>query len=321
MDIVTADIGGTHARFALATVRDGAVTDMGEPVTLRTGEHAGLADAWQAFAATLPDPAPRAAAIAIAAPIRGETIALTNSDWRFERDTIAQSLGLDHHILLNDFAAIAHAADALDARHFADICGPAGPLPESGAITVIGPGTGLGVAALLRTNEHSHVITSEGSHGDFAPLDAFEDRLLARLREVHGRVSVERVVSGPGLRTIYDVLAEDTGDSAWDRDDRELWAAALQGGDALASAALQHFCQCFGAAAGDLALTFGPGPVVIAGNLAARLADILPVSGFAERFTAKGRYREIMESVPVKRLTHPEPGLYGAAAAFAQSMR
>ncbi|QLC25374.1 glucokinase [Parasphingopyxis algicola] len=318
MEIVAADIGGTHARFSLAEIADGPRVSLGEPVKLPTADHASLRMAWEAFADRLGRPLPPAAAIALAAALAGDTIKLTNSDWIVRPDGLGAELGLDRHVLLNDFAAAAHAADGLDAAHFATICGPADPLPETGAITVVGPGTGLGVALILRAVDHSHILATEGGHGDFAPLDAIEDRILARLRKQHRRVSVERIVSGPGLRAIYKTLADIENRAPTLNDDRTLWAAALDGADSLAAAALDRFCLCLGAVAGDIALAHGPGPVVIAGGLGARLADILPQSGFAERFAAKGRYQSLMESLPVKLITHPEPGLYGAALAFAK---
>jgi glucokinase len=321
MRIVTADIGGTHARFAIADIAGGRVTALGEPVKMRTGDHASLTTAWEAFGVTLGEDLPKAAAIAIAAPIRGDVIKLTNSPWVMRPAKLAEELGVDHHVLLNDFAAIAHAVGAVDEAHFATICGPDIPLPETGIVSVVGPGTGLGVAALLREPGSQRVIATEGGHVDFAPLDGIEDRLLARLREKHRRVSVERIVSGPGLRAIYETLAEIEGRAMPQGDDRALWTAALEGGDSLAVAALDRFCLSLGAVAGDIALSHGPGPVVIAGGLGLRLRNFLPQSGFAERFAAKGRYETLMRALPVKLITHPEPGLFGATVAFAQEHR
>ncbi|WP_298017466.1 glucokinase [uncultured Parasphingopyxis sp.] len=321
MEIVTADIGGTHARFAIATIEGGRVAALGEPVKLATADHASLQTAWEAFGRTLGRDLPRAAAIAIAAPIRGTVIKMTNNPWTVQPAQLDRQLGLDSHVLINDFAAVAHAVGSAGPEHFIPVTGPDEPLPNDGVVSVIGPGTGLGVAQLVRRGGRNIVIPTEGGHSDFAPLDGIEDRVLARLREQHGRVSVERVVAGPGLRTIYAVLAEIEGREMPQGDDRALWTAALDGSDSLAAAALERFCQCLGAVAGDIALTQGPGPVVIAGGLGLRLADALPQSGFAERFAAKGRYQSLMRSLPVKLITHPEPGLYGAAMAFAESQR
>ncbi|MEM8695458.1 MAG: glucokinase [Pseudomonadota bacterium] len=318
MKIVTADIGGTHVRFALAEVEGGHVRSLGEPVKMTSADHASLQTAWEAFGETIGEALPRAGAIAIAAPIKGDVIKLTNNPWIVRPALIAEKLGFDTHVLLNDFAAVAHAVGEVGEEHLTHIAGPNVPLPTQGITSVVGPGTGLGVAALLRAGDHSHVIPTEGGHTDFAPLDAIEDRILARLREKHMRVSVERVVSGPGLRTLYETLAELENRDMPKGDDRALWTAALEGRDSLAAAVRDRFCLCLGAAAGDIALSHGPGPVVIAGGLGLRLAETLPQSGFAERFAAKGRYQSLMESLPVKLITHPQPGLFGAAAAFAQ---
>ncbi|MFV8752910.1 glucokinase [Nannocystaceae bacterium ST9] len=321
MEIVTADIGGTHARLAIATVQSGRVVGMAEPVSMATADHGSLQIAWQAFAAHLGRPLPRAAAIAIAAPVRGAVIQLTNNPWVVRPALIPDQLGVDTHVLINDFEAVAHAVDAVDDAEFMHVTGPDIPLSSSivdGVISIIGPGTGLGVAALLRTPSHSHVIATEGGHSDFAPLDAIDDRILAHLRGKYTRVSVERVVAGPGLRAIWEVLAAMAGCDVPRGDDKALWTMALAGDDSIAAAALERFCLALGSVAGDIALTHGPGPVVLAGGLGRRLANHLPTSGFADRFVAKGRYRSLMEALPVKLIKHPEPGLFGAAAAYAK---
>lgn len=317
-EVVCADIGGTHARFAVAEIAEGRVVSLSDPVKMATADHGSLQIAWQAFGDMLGRPLPRAAAIAIAAPIRGDLIKLTNNPWIVRPALIPEKLDVDRHILINDFEAVAYAVDGVGEDLLEPIGGPGGPLPESGIISIIGPGTGLGVAALLRTPGHSHVIATEGGHADFAPLDAIEDRLLAHLRAQHGRVSVERVVAGSGLRAIWDVLAEMEGCDVPRGDDKALWTMALSDEDSIAAAALDRFCMALGSVAGDIALTHGPGAVVIAGGLGQRLADRLPRSAFLDRFVSKGRYRSLMESLPVRIITHREPGLFGAAVAFAQ---
>lgn len=318
MEIVTADIGGTHARFAIATVESGRVVSLSEPVKMATSDHASLQIAWQAFGVGLGRPLPRAAAIAIAGPVRGDLIKLTNNPWIVRPALIPEKLGVDTHILINDFEAIGHAVGAVDQADFVRVTGPDVPLPETGMISVIGPGTGLGVAALLRTPSHSHVIATEGGHTDFAPVDSIDDRILAHLRSQHTRVSVERVVAGPGLRAIWGALAAMEGRDVPHGDDKTLWTMALTGADSIAAAALDRFCLALGSVAGDIALSHGPGSVVLAGGLGQRLEKHLPNSGFAERFVAKGRYRSLMETIPVKLIKHPEPGLFGAAAAYAK---
>ena len=319
MEVIAVDIGGTHARFAIAEVENGRVTKLGEPVTQKTADHASFPLAWNAFASTLDRPMPRAAAIAVASPINDELIKLTNNPWIIRPPLVKDRLDVDAFTIINDFGAIGHAVAQLPDSDFVQLCGPLTTLPGKGAITVCGPGTGLGVAQVFRTGTGAyHVIATEGGHIDFAPLDEIEDQIVRRLRPSYTRVSAERIVSGPGIVPIYETLAQIEGQPVKSRDDKAIWALALEGGDPLAEAALDRFCLALGAVAGDLALAHGPTGVVIAGGLGFRLKDRLLNSGFRQRFIAKGRFQSLMASIPVKLITHAQPGLYGAAAAFAQ---
>ncbi len=318
--IVAVDIGGTHARFALAEVAGGRVIDLAPEVTLKTAEHGSFQLAWEAFAAQA-GPLPRAAAIAIAAPVRGEVIKLTNNPWVIRPALIPPKLNVDRFVLVNDFGAVGHAVAQADPAHLRHLCGPDVPIPAAGVVSVVGPGTGLGVAHVLRREDGYVVTETEGGHLDFAPLDAIDDALLRHLRDRHRRVSTERIVSGPGLAGIVECLAALQGQAVTRRDDKALWTAALDGSDSLAAAGFDRFCLSLGAVAGDIALAQGAVGVVIAGGLGARIADHLPRSGFAQRFVAKGRFERMMADMPVKLITHPQPGLFGAAAAFAQEHR
>lgn len=318
MQIVAADIGASHARFALAEVEAGQVRGLGEAVTLKTVEHASLPTAWESFSKQIGQALPRAAAIAVACPISGEMLKLTNNPWIIRPAMIGERLGVDRLTLINDFGAVGHAVVRLGGEHLRHLCGPDLPLPESGVITIVGPGSGLGMAHVLRRDGSDHVIECEGGHIDFAPVDTIEDAILARLRQRFGRVSVERVVSGPGLANIYEALAAIDGRAVRIGDDKALWGAALAGTDSLAASALDRFCLILGGVAGNIALAHGANAVVIGGGLGLRIADILPRSGFGGRFTAKGRFERMLSSIPVKIITHPQPGLFGAAAAFAK---
>jgi glucokinase len=318
MEIVTADIGGSHARFALADVADGRVKRLGEAVTLRTVEHASLHTAWESFAKQLGRTLPRAAAIAVACPTTGEMLKLTNNPWIIRPAMIGERLGVDRFTLINDFGAIGHAVARLGQEHLKHLCGPNVQLPEEGVISIVGPGSGLGMAQLLRRGGQDIVVECEGGHVDYAPVDEIEDVILARLRQRFRRVSVERVASGPGLGNIYEVLASLEGRAVRTGDDKALWSAALSGEDSLAVAALDRLCLILGSIAGNIALAHGANAVVIAGGLGLRMADLLPRSGFSGRFTAKGRVERMMSSMPVKIITHPQPGLFGAAVAFAK---
>ena len=198
MELVAVDIGGTHARFALADVDHGRVTSLGDAITLRTAAHASLQTAWEAFGEQLGRALPRATAIAVACPVGGEVLKLTNNPWIIRPALIGDRLGVDRVTLINDFGAVAHAVAHVESEHLRHLCGPDVPLPKQGVISIVGPGTGLGVAQVLRREDRNHVIETEGGHIDFAPLDGIEDAILARLRQRYRRVSVERIVSGPG---------------------------------------------------------------------------------------------------------------------------
>ena len=316
--IGVADVGGTHARFALAEVDGGRVVSLESPVTLKTAEHASFEAAWNEFGRLRKTELPNALAMAFAGPVGDEVLKLTNHPWEIHPALLSQRLGAERYTVINDFGAIAHAVATLPDDQFQNICGPDRPLPRHGVISLVGPGTGLGVAALLRRSDHYEVIETEGGHVDFAPLDSVEDEIVSRLRRKFGRVSVERIVSGRGLWNLYEALGHVESRDLTLPDEKALWSAALADGDSLANAALDRLCLTLGAVAGDMALAQGAAAVVIAGGVGLRLADYLPQSGFRERFTAKGRFQHRMEDLPVKLITHREPGLFGAAAAFAR---
>lgn len=316
--IVTVDIGGTHARFAIAEVADGRVASLGPETTLHTRDHASFQTAWQDFERQQGGALPRAVAIAIAGPTRGEIIRFTNNPWIIRPALIGEKLNVDRHVLVNDFEAVGHAVAQAGSEYFAHLTGPDAPLPDDGTISIIGPGTGLGVAHVWRGNGGYRVQATEGGHLDFAPLDSIEDAILARLRKRHRRVSTERIVSGPGIVDIYETLAGLEGRAITPLDDREIWSRGMTGEDSLAAAAIDRFCLSLGSIAGDLALAQGASGVVIAGGLGLRIRDQLLRSGFPERFVAKGRFENFMAALPVKLITHPQPGLFGAAAAFAR---
>lgn len=314
--VVAVDIGGTHARFAVAKVANGAI-GLGEPVTLATADHVSFQTAWEAFSRRQGGTLPDAISIAVAGPLGGEVIRFTNNPWLIRPALIPERLGVARWTVVNDFAAVAHAVARAGPEHFLHLAGPDAPLPD-GTIAIVGPGTGLGVASLWREGGGYRVQATEGGHIDFAPLDAIEDAILARLRQRHRRVSAERVVSGPGIVDIYETLAAIEGRAMQPLDDRTIWTRGAGGEDSLAAAAVDRFCLSLGAVAGDIALAQGAAGVVIAGGLGLRIRDTLVRSGFASRFRAKGRFEGMMAALPVKLITHPQPGLFGATAAFAQ---
>ncbi|SFG15166.1 glucokinase [Novosphingobium sp. CF614] len=324
-ELVAVDIGGTHARFALARVAADGTIAMDQPTTLHTSDHASFQTAWEAFRDRSGGTLPPAVAMSVAGTVGGEVIRFTNNPWIIRPALIEEKLGARRHTIVNDFAAVAYAVARAEPHEFIDLAGPPGiPLPPSGTICVIGPGTGLGVAHLWRDGRpitepgSYHVQGTEGGHTDFAPLDQIDDAILARLRKRHNRVSVERVVSGPAIVDIYETLAALEHRTFAQRSDVEIWTAGTSGEDSLAAAAVDRFCLSLGSVAGDYALAQGACGVVVAGGLGYRIRETILKSGFADRFRAKGRFSNIMAAMPVKLITHPQPGLFGAAVAFAR---
>jgi glucokinase len=319
-DIIAADIGGTNARFARASLDDRGVPTLGTVRKYKVADYPSLQSCWAAFAEDEKkesgEELPRAASIAFATAIGREVIKLTNSNWVIRADTLAADINVDSVRLVNDFEAVAHAVSRLPAENLPLLFGEDRPFPSDGGVTILGPGTGLGVAMIAYDQGHPHVIATEGGHLDFAPLDPTEEKILSYLRDKFLRVSTERIVSGPGLNYIYKALATIGHDRVILMEDPELWQAALDGSDEFARRALERFCLCYGSVAGDLALAHGPHAVVLAGGLTQRMHDFLKQSGFHTRFKAKGRFESLMATVPIRCAIHDEIGLFGAAAAY-----
>ncbi|MEM1088823.1 MAG: glucokinase [Pseudomonadota bacterium] len=325
--ITAVDIGGTHVRFAPAELRAGERPRLGEPVVLRTAEFAGLTSAWQSYLrqdlARVEEHSAEAVSVCFAGPVRGQTLKATNSHWLIQRDRVAEELGVKQVHLMNDFGAMAYGVSQLSGDELEPICGPTdGPALDplaDGVTTVIGPGTGLGVAILIRRQGRVMVLETEGGHVDFAPLDEMESAIVKQLREQFLRVSVERIVSGPGLNHLAHAIARIERRTIQPLDDPELWAQALDpdAEDDLPALALQRFCRAYGAVAGDLALAHGASRVVLVGGLSNRLAETLRQAPFFRQFCAKGRYQADMAKIPVLVASHDQLGLLGAAAGFA----
>jgi len=317
-ELVAIDLGGTHVRFAIGEVANGKVVNLGQPVTLKSGDYDGIPAAWAAFERLSGVALPMSAALSVAGPVIDGAVQMTNLPWRIERAGLQRELGLGTLVLVNDFEAVGHAVAQAGPGDFQHLCGPDEALPDSGVISIVGPGTGLGVAQLWRENGTYRIAPSEGGNIGFAPVDAFEDGLLATLRARFGQVSVERVAAGPGISDIYEALGGKDGGDTDPFEDKNIWTRGTDGHEPLAETAIERFCKVLGSVVGDLALAHGASGVVIAGGVGRRLRSFLPTSGFGERFVAKGRFSGMMTRLPVKIITLPEPGLVGAAAAFAR---
>jgi len=311
-----ADIGGTNARFAL-TDPTAAPPQLLQSQSLENADFASLQHAAEHYLAAV-GVQPRRAAIALACPVNTDEIRLTNRAWSFSRNELRQSLGLDELLLLNDFGAVARAVPALQADDRIALYGPVQSQLQ-GPVSVLGPGTGFGVGLLVGADDHWHAVETEGGHVSFAPLGDEEQAIARWLNARHGRVSYERLLSGSGLACIDAVLrgtVDATGGVRELRDPAAVVAAALDGHDAFARRALARFCAILGSVAGDVALIHGARTVMIAGGIIPRFVPFLRSSAFRERFLSKGRFAAYLESVSVQVVTHPNPGLLGAAAAL-----
>jgi len=311
------DIGGTNARFALTDLTAGSPRILHEQTFTDAGFRS-LGDAARHYLEST-NARPVRGALAVASPIEGDDITLTNRDWSFNRGMLQQALDLQDLQLINDFAAIAWAAPHLAASDRIAIHDTLAT-PPAGPVTLIGAGTGLGVALLTGSNEQGwHVVPTEGGHASFAPTDDEERKLAAWLGARHGRVSTERLLSGHGLsnidaclRGIEPVAAPAA--QAGSRRSKDVVDAALAG-EADAVHALRRFCRIYGEVAGDAALLHGANTVMIAGGVVLHFLDFFRGSEFMTAFTAKGRHADYMRRMAVQVITHPNPGLLGAAVA------
>lgn len=310
-----ADVGGTNARFAWQA---GPGATIEQPITLPCAGYATLEAALRDYLARCERPGPREAAIAIANPVCGDRVQMTNHHWSFSIGALRQALGFTRLQVLNDFTALALALPALPAEALRQLGG--GAARADAAIALIGPGTGLGVSGLLPDGRGGWVpLRGEGGHVSLAPDNAREQQVVAALARRHGHASAERAVSGQGLVDIHRALCEADGltpPEGWSG--AEVSQAALAGSDARCVEALRMFCAFLGSVAGNLALTLGAqGGVYLGGGIVPRLGPWFERSPFRARFEAKGRFRAYLAAIPVFVIEAAHsPALLGAARAL-----
>ena len=307
---LVADVGGTNARFGWV---DGPGAEVREVRTLPVADFAEPVLAVRAYLAELAvapgsdHRQPRWAAIAVATAAHDDIVDLTNSHWRFSRAALAADLGLDGLLVLNDFEALALSLPRLKP---AQIRSHGRPIPLPGTLAVIGPGTGLGVAAVVPSRAGWVPLPGEGGHATLAPGDDFESALLARVRSRFEHVSAERLLSGIGLPVLHGAVAEVLGVRAGNLGAEAVVELGLEGGDPTCERTLDVFCALLGSFAGNVALTLGArGGVFIGGGIVPRLG---------ERFEAKGRQRPYLEAIPTALITDTLAALSGAALAIEQ---
>jgi glucokinase len=316
--VLLADIGGTNARFALADTQLQAPLLVDSVRQFEVVDFPSLADAARHYLDGVPAQAiaVRDGVFAVAGRVNGDEARITNHPWIISRTATQAAIGLDKLRLVNDFAAQAMAIELLADEDLAVI----GGLPWTRSTSpnrtyaVLGPGTGLGVSALIVRGEQRIALETEGGHVCFAAGNPEESAILDRLSRHYGRVSDERLVSGGGLVNIHRALCEITGEPARAMRPQDITAGAVRG-DARCERSVQVFCAVFGAIAGDLTLTLGAWDgVFLTGGLVPKLLTELQHSAFRSRFEAKGPFAAAMARVPTMAVVHPHAGLLGAAA-------
>jgi glucokinase len=317
-----ADIGGTNARFALTGPDTAMPLRMDSVREYAVAQFPSLADAAREYLDASGATAQRGV-FAVAGRVEGDEARITNHPWVISRQRTQAMLGFEHVRLINDFAAQAMAVALLGPDDVATI-GGVDWQPDSSrddrTYAVLGPGTGLGVAGLIVRDGNTYALETEGGHVSFPPGTPEELAILERLSAQFGRVSNERLISGPGLVNVHRALSEIAGEDPGPMQPSGITALAAQG-DARCLRAIDIYCAVFGAIAGDLVLALGAWDgVFLSGGLVPKMLTSLQHSGFRQRFEHKGRFSPAMARVPTVAVLHPQPGLLGAAA-FARERR
>jgi glucokinase len=312
--VLIGDVGGTNVRFAL-------IPDIhAEPRPFppeRTAAYPGLAEAVEAMVLARTSLVPNSAVLAVAGPVRGEAIHLTNADWVVRPSDLLARLGLGDIVLLNDFEALALALTALRSRDVEPI-GDGKPEP-AGPKVVLGPGTGLGMAGLVPAGHQWAPVPGEGGHMALGPAEPDEFRVWQAMEPEHGRISAEAVLAGRGLVRLYRAVAATLDAPAPLDAPEEVSAAGLSGEDPAAARTLAFYCRILGRLAGDLALIFmATGGIYIAGGIAPRLVPFLRTSEFRAAFEAKAPHQALMARIPTSVIVAEQPALAGLTA-FARS--
>ena len=312
-----ADIGGTNARFALET----APQQFAAITVLACNAYPGLKEAIDVYVASpevraLCSTPIRHAAIAIANPIDGDEVRMTNHHWNFSIDGLRKELGLQTLEAVNDFTALAMALPHLSPQQKIKIGGGS---PQAGhAIGLVGAGTGLGVSGIIPFGEHWIPLRSEGGHVTFSPSDETEIEILRFCWREYKHVSAERLVSGMGLELIYRALSKDAGEAL---DAAEISRRAQQGDCPVCARTIAVFCAILGNVAGNVAVTLGAlGGMYIGGGIVPRLGELFMQSPFRERFEAKGRFAQYLSQIPTYLITAEYPAFAGVSAILAEKL-
>ena len=311
-----ADIGGTNARFALET-GPGEITQV---LVYPCSEYPGVAEVIRKYLKDTKIGRVNHAAIAIANPVDGDQVSMTNHDWTFSIEATRRALGFDTLLVVNDFTALAMALPGLTDAQRVQVGG--GARRQNSVIGLLGPGTGMGVSGLIPADDRWIALGSEGGHATFAPADEREDIVLQYARKKWSHVSFERVAAGPGLEVIYRALAGRARKRvAANVDVAEIVRRALEENEPLALETVDCFCGILGTFAGNIAVTLGAlGGIYIGGGVVPRLGEFFAKSSFRKRFEAKGRFEAYLANVPTYVITAQYPAFLGVSAILAEQL-
>lgn len=308
--ILLGDIGGTNARFSILADATSETTPF---VSVKTADYATIDEAIQAVVLNGSALKPRSAILAIAGPIDGDEIDLTNCDWVVRPKVMISDLGFEDVLVVNDFEAQALAASELT-ENDRETLGPAVE-PHMASRVVLGPGTGLGVAGLLHARDMWFPVPGEGGHVDIGPRSDRDIAIFPYLNRIEGRVSAEEIISGRGVVNIYQAICKADGIQPAFTDPAEVTAAGLDGSNAQAVETLSLFCTYLGRVAGDMALIFmARGGVYLAGGISQKIAAALKKPEFRAAFEDKAPHSALLATIPTFVVTHPQAALAGLAS-------
>jgi glucokinase len=310
------DIGATHARLALQT----APGEFKAVRVLQCDDFSGIVPLLRSYLADHGDITLNHGALALANPVHGDFIRMTNRDWQFSTDEVRRELGLHTLLVVNDFTALAMAIPGFKADDLMQVGG--GAPAQNSVIGVLGPGTGLGCSGVIPTTDGFVTLGSEGGHTNFAPADEREYAILQYAWQTWPHVSNERLISGPGMEIIYRALARRNGLSVRDLTSQQIIAGAQKDKNELCIEVLDCFCAMLGGAAANLAVTLGSfGGIFIGGGIVPRMGEWFKESPFRSRFEAKGRFSSYLADIPTYVITAPNPAFYGVATILSEHLR
>lgn len=312
---LVADIGGTNARFAL--VADADSTPFAQR-NLRCADYPTIVDATRSYLELVAMGEPYQAVMSVASPVTGDELSMTNHIWSFSVSETRKALGLDHLKVINDYTALALALLFLGDEQRVQVGG--GEVLAGHPRAVLGPGTGLGVSAVVPAGDHWVPLESEGGHVSYGPVNAREHQIIEVIQGKMSHVSAESLVSGPGLSLIYEVITRLDGGEAKKLSPGEVSALALRNDCAMAAESLAIFCGILGTVAGNLALTLGArGGVYIGGGIILKVLDTFMRSSFRERFEQHGRLTKYLQKIPTYVINMDYPALTGAVVALGEA--